>query len=68
MKILLDVRDDKAPQLVKILKGLKYVKTTTISPAKALLLKEMKEAVDELNLVKQGKKKARKAENFLHEL
>jgi hypothetical protein len=68
MKILLDVRDDKAPHLVKILKGLKYVKTTTISPAKALLLKEMKEAVDELNLVKRGKKKARKAENFLNEL
>ena len=68
MKILLDVRDDKAPYLVKILKGLKYVKTTTISPAKALLLKEMKEAANEINLIKKGKKKARKAENFLNGL
>ena len=68
MKILVEVRDDKAPYLVKVLKGLKYVKTTTISPAKALLLKEMKEAVTELNLVKHGKKKARNAENFLNEL
>lgn len=68
MKILLDVRDDKAPYLVKILKGLKFVKTTTISPAKALLLKEIKEAVDEINLIKKGKKKARKAENFLNGL
>jgi hypothetical protein len=68
MKILLDVRDDKAPYLVKILKGLEYVKTTTISPAKALLLKEMKEAVNEINLIKKGKKKAKKAENFLNGL
>ena len=68
MKILLDVRDDKASYLVKMLKNMKYVKATTISPAKALLLKEIKDAVTEINLVKQGKKKARKAENFLHEL
>ncbi len=68
MKILLDVRDDKAQYLIKVLKGLKYVKATTITPAKALLLKEMKDAVDELNLIKKGKKKGRKAETFLNEL
>ena len=68
MKILLDIRDDKAHYLMEVLKGLKYVKATTITPAKALLLKEMKEAVNELNLVKKGKKKARKAETFLNEL
>lgn len=68
MKILLEVRDDKAPHLFQILKELKFVKTTTISPAKALLLKEMKEAVNEVNLIKKGKKKGRKAENFLNGL
>lgn len=68
MKILLEVKDEKAPHLVAILKGLKFVKATTISPAKALILKEMKEAVDELNLVKKGKKKAKDAEKFLHAL
>ena len=65
MKILVEIRDDKAAYLVEALKGMKYIKTTTISPAKALLLKEMKEAVAELNLIKQGKKKARAAKNFL---
>ena len=60
--MLLEVKDEKAPHLVAILKELKFVKATTISPAKALLLKEMKEAVDELNLIKKGKKKAK---NFL---
>lgn len=68
MKILLDVKDDKAPYLVKMFKSMKYVKATTISPAKALLLKEIKDAVNEINLIKQGKKKAREAEKFLHEL
>jgi hypothetical protein len=68
MKLLLDIRDDKAPQFLRSLKSLKYIKTTRISPAKALLIKEMKDAVHELNLVKQGKKKSRKAENFLNEL
>jgi len=68
MKILLEVKDEKASHLVAILKELRFVKATTISPAKALILKEMKEAVDELNLVKKGKKKAKDAEKFLHAL
>lgn len=68
MKILLDVKDKKAPQLMAILKELKFVKATTISPAKALLLKEMKDAVNEINLIKKGKKKANEAEKFLHAL
>ncbi len=68
MKILLDIRDDKAPQLMAVLKGLKFVKTTQLSPAKALLMKEIKEAVEEINLIKKGKKKSRNAETFLNEL
>ncbi|MBX9782370.1 MAG: hypothetical protein K2X48_03655 [Chitinophagaceae bacterium] len=68
MKILLEIKDEKAPHLVALLKELKFVKTTTITPAKALLLKEMKEAIQELNLVKKGKKKANDAEKFINGL
>lgn len=68
MKVLLDIRDDKAPEFMKTLKGLKFLKATRLTPAKALLLKEIKEAVNELNLIKKGKKKARNAETFLNEL
>jgi hypothetical protein len=32
------------------------------------MIEELKEAVEELNLVKKGKKKARNAEDFLNEL
>jgi hypothetical protein len=68
MKVLLDIRDDKAPQFLRSLKNLKYIKATRLTPAKALLLKEMKDAVYEMNQVKLGKKKARNAANFLNEL
>jgi hypothetical protein len=36
--------------------------------AKARLIKEIKEAVEEMKLVRAGKKKARNAEEFLNEL
>ena len=68
MKLLLDVKDNKASHLIEVLKGLNFVKTKQISPAKAKLILEIKEAADELNLVKKGKKKAKSAEAFLNEL
>ena len=68
MKVLLDIKDSKAAFVMELLKSLKYVKTKQITPAKARLMEEIKEAVDELNLIKSGKKKARNAEEFLNEL
>jgi len=68
MKVILDIEDKKAPALMEILKELRFVKTKTITPAKAQLLSELKEAVDEMNLIKSGKKKARNAEDVLAEL
>lgn len=68
MKLLLDIKDSKAHNLIGLLKDLSYVKTKTLSPAKARFLEELKEAVEELNLIKAGKKKARNAEDLLNEL
>jgi hypothetical protein len=68
MKVLLDIKDNKATHLLEVLKGLSYVKATTISNEKALLMEEIKEAVEELKLIRTGKKKARNAEDFLNEL
>jgi hypothetical protein len=68
MRVLLDIKDNKALHLLEVLKSLPYVKTTTLSDEKALLMEEIKEAVEELNLVKAGKKKARNAMDFLNEL
>jgi len=68
MKVLLDIKDNKAMHLMEVLKGLSYVKTKTISNEKALLIEEIKEAVENLNLVKKGKLKARSAKDLLNEL
>ena len=68
MKVLLDIKDNKASHLLEVLKGLSYVKTKMISDEKALLLEEMKEAVENLALVRKGKLKARPAKDILNEL
>ncbi len=53
---------------MEILKWLKFVKSKTITPVKEQLLAELKEAVEEINQIKAGKKKARNAEDVLAEL
>ena len=68
MKVLLDIKDSKALYLLEVLKGLSYVKATPISNEKAILMEEIKEAVDNLNLVKKGKLKSRPARELLDEL
>ena len=68
MRVLLDIKDNKAMHLMEVLKGLSYVKTKTISDEKALLIEEIKEAVENLKLVRQGKLKARPAKDLLNEL
>jgi molybdopterin-biosynthesis enzyme MoeA-like protein len=68
MKVLLDIKDSKATHLLEVLKGLSYVKAKTISDEKALLMEEIKEAVENLILVRKGKLKARPAKDLLNEL
>lgn len=68
MKIILDIKDNKADFMVELLKNFPFVKAETITPAKAQLLKELKEAVDNMTLVKKGKLKARPAKELLNEL
>lgn len=68
MKVLLDIKDEKTGFLLEILRSLSFVKTKSLSDEKALILSELKEAVDEMKLVKSGKKKGRKIEDLLNEL
>lgn len=68
MKVLLEIKDNKAAALLEVLKGLPYVKAKTISDEKAVLMGEIKEAVENLKLVRQGKLKARPAKELLDEL
>ena len=68
MKILLDIQDDKASFILEVLKNFKYVKTKQLTDANSLFLTELKEAVEEVNLIKTGKLKGRPAEDLLNEL
>ena len=68
MRVLLDIKDDKALHLMEVLKGLSYVKTKTISDEKAVLIGEIKEAVEELKLIREGKLKGISARDLYDEL
>ncbi|MEO8088481.1 MAG: hypothetical protein ABI763_16800 [Bacteroidota bacterium] len=68
MQVLLDIKDEKAPSLMEVLKGLSYVKTQTLTPAKARFLLELKDAIEEVKLIRTGKLKGRSAKKLIDEL
>jgi len=68
MRVLLDIKDSKASSLLEVLNGLSYVKVKPISDEKALLMEEIKEAVENVKLVREGKLKGRPARELLDEL
>ena len=68
MKIILDIKDNKVDFVMELLASLSFVKAKPISPAKAELMEEIKEAVDYVNLVKRGNAKVRSAKDVLNEL
>ena len=68
MRVLLDIKDAQALHLMEVLKSLPYVKTTTLTEAKAQLLEELKESVDTLNQAKKGKNKLKSDRDLFNEL
>ena len=67
MKVLLDIKDEKAPFFMEVLKNFKFVKVEPLTD-KEEIIEDIKQAVEELNLIRAGKKQARNAEDFIHEL
>ncbi len=51
-----------------VLKSISYVKTKQLTDSKALLMREIREAVEEMRMIRVGKKRARNADDFLNEL
>ncbi len=68
MKLLLEIPDEKSSSFIDVIKSISYIKIKPLTDAKALLLEEIREAVEEMKLVRAGKKIARNAEDFLNEL
>lgn len=68
MKVLLDIKDAKAEFVMELLSSFSFVKAKTLTPYKARILEDIKEAVEEMKLVKAGKLKAYNAEDLFNEL
>ena len=68
MKVLLDIPDHKAASLMDVLKSISYVKAKPLTDEKAKQMEEIREAVEEMKMIRKGKKKARNAEDFLNAL
>lgn len=68
--IVLSVEDKEFPFFMNLIKKFDFVhvKDTEIRNSKQAFLDGLKEAVDEVNLAKQGKIKLKSAEELLHEL
>lgn len=68
MKLLVEVPDDKAKSFLEMLKKLTYVKTEKLNRKDEKFYEGLKEAVEEVNLAKQGKIKLKSAKELLDEL
>lgn len=68
MKVLLDIKDNKADFVMELLRSLSFVKVEPLSTTKAQFLKEFKASMKEVSLAKQGKVKLKTAEQLLNEL
>lgn len=68
MKVLLDIPDNKADSLLEVLRSISFVKAKRLTDSRAQLIEDIREAVEEMKLIRAGKKKARNAEDFLNEL
>lgn len=68
MKVLVDIRDNKADFVMELLNSLSFVKAQPISEEKAELIEEIREAVKNVKLVKEGKLKAKPLSELLREL
>ena len=68
MKVLLDIKDTKARFVMELLGSLSFVKAKELTPYKAEVLEGIKEAVEEMKLIKAGKLKGRSAAELFNEL
>jgi hypothetical protein len=68
MKVLLDIKDNKADFVMELLGSLSFVKTEPLSYKKAQFIKEFKTSLEDVVLAKQGKIKLQTADDLLNEL
>ena len=68
MRVILEIEDQKADFVLELLRNLKFVKAKPTSSYKAVVLENIKQSVDEFNLIQEGKIKSIPAKELLDEL
>jgi hypothetical protein len=68
MKVLLDIKDEKAAFVMELLSNFSFVKAKPLTDDKAQLISEIREAVENLKLVREGKIEAKSAWDLLDEI
>lgn len=68
MKVELEIEDSKAEAFMEVIQNISFVKVKNIKPKKTKLVREFEAAIEELILIKQGKKQATDADEFLRSL
>ncbi|MBY0245821.1 MAG: hypothetical protein K2Q03_10230 [Sphingobacteriaceae bacterium] len=68
MKVMLDIKDNKADFVMELLRSLPFVKAEQISPANDSLSDNIKAGLQEVRLFKKGELKTTSAKDFLSEL
>ena len=68
MKVLLDIKDEKASFILEVLKNFKDVKAKPLSDFKADVFEALKESMEEVQLIREGKLKGIPAKDLLDEL
>lgn len=68
MKLLLDIKDDKAAFIIELLRNFKFVKSEPLTSHKAEVLRGIKTSIDEVKQINEGKIEGIPAEQLLDEL
>ena len=69
-QVTLQIQDNKLPLFLELASNLKFIKKVEVEhePTKLEILHGLREAVEEINLINSGKKKAVPLKDFLNEL
>ena len=68
MKVILEVKDSKADFVMELLNSFSFVKAKPLTPYKEEVLLDIKQAVEEIKLIKTGKLKGTPARDLINEL
>ena len=68
MKLILDIKDDKAAFIIELLGNFNFVKAAPLGKHDAATLENLMLAVEEVNDIKAGRKASQSLTSFLNEL